>query len=416
MKKIWLINQYNMPPEFGHLNRHFNFGKYLKRLGHEPAVFVGSFLHNTSIQMIKDKSISKRYEPCDFPFFFIRTCDYSASKLKRVFAMFQFTRNLYKTTKGMERPDAILGSSAHPLASIAAIRMARKYKCRSIVEIRDLWPESLVAYGILGRHNPMVSLLYAVERWIYKKADDIVFTMEGGKDYIISRGWDREHGGPVDMAKVHHINNGVDLEVFNENKTSYITTDEDLDDPEPFKVVYAGSIRLVNNVRRIVDAAQYIKNTYSGNIRFLIYGEGGDRETLEKYCTDNKITNVHFKGHVDKKYIPYILSRSDLNILHFDDSPLKLYGVSLNKMFEYFASSKPTLSDCAFGYDLITRYGCGITVDRADAQKLAEAVIRFRTMPLDEYGRYCANALRAASDYDFRILAGQLEQIVIQEH
>ena len=63
--KIWLINQYNMPPEYGHLNRHFNFGKYLKRMGHEPTVFVGSFLHNTKIQMIEDDSLIRRYENAD---------------------------------------------------------------------------------------------------------------------------------------------------------------------------------------------------------------------------------------------------------------------------------------------------------------------------------------------------------------
>ncbi|MHB8962495.1 MAG: glycosyltransferase family 4 protein [Saccharofermentanales bacterium] len=416
MKKIWLINQYNMPPAFGHLNRHYNFGKYLKRLGHEPAVFVGSFLHNTSIQMIADKSRSKRYEPCDFPYFFIRTCDYSSSKIRRVFAMFQFTRNLYKVTKDMERPDAILGSSAHPLAAIAAIRLGRKYQCRSIVEIRDLWPESLVAYGILGRRNPLLRLLYAGEKWIYRHADDIVFTMEGGRDYIIGKGWDKEHGGPVDIAKVHHINNGVDLEVFNADKSAYVTRDEDLDDPDTFKVIYAGSIRLVNNVRSIVDAARYIQQHHSGNIRFLIYGAGSDREELERYCADNQIRNVVFKGLVDKKFIPYILSRSDLNILHFDDSPLKQYGVSLNKMFEYFASGRPTVSDCAFGYDLIARYGCGITSESADPRDLAEAVIRFSTMPADEYDRYCRNALQAAGDYDFRLLAQQLETLVLQRN
>ena len=70
MKKIWIINQYNMPPEYGHLNRHYNFGKFLKLLGHEPCVFVGSFLHNTNRQMICDSSIYNKYKTANIHIFY----------------------------------------------------------------------------------------------------------------------------------------------------------------------------------------------------------------------------------------------------------------------------------------------------------------------------------------------------------
>ncbi len=413
MKKIWLINQYNMPPEYGHLNRHYNLAKYLERLGHEPTVLVGSFLHNTGIQMIRDRSVCLRYEGCSFPCYFIRTCSYAGSRVKRVFAMAQFYLNVMRTARRLEPPDVVLGSSAHPLAALAAIRLGRRYGCLAIVEVRDLWPESFAAYGILSRRNPLMKLFYAGEKWLYRKAGAIVFTMEGGKDYILAQGWDSGHGGPIDMAKVHHLNNGVDLEAFISDRETHTLRDADLDDTDTFKVVYTGSIRLVNDVGRIVDAAAHLQRQGHGDIRFLIYGEGGDREALEKQCADQGITNVRFKGFVDKKFIPFILSRSDLNILHFKDSPLKKYGASLNKLFEYFASGKPTLSDCAFGYDLIARYGCGITEDRANAAQLADAVLRFRDMPRDEYAGYCANALRAAADYDFKVLARKFEEIFL---
>jgi glycosyltransferase involved in cell wall biosynthesis len=411
MKKIWIINQYNMPPEYGHLNRHYNLGKYLNQLGYEPTIFVGSFLHNTNKQMIEDDNICKKYENCEFPYYFIKTCDYSGSKLKRVYAMFEFYRNLIKTTKKMEKPDVIIGSTAHPLAALAAIRLASKYRCQSIVEIRDLWPESLVAYGFLKKDNLFTKILYQGEKWIYKKADKLIFTMEGGKDYIIEHRWDKESGGPIDLDKVHHINNGVDLDVFNYNKANYIVYDTDLDNDQICKVVYTGSIRLVNNVKSIIDAAYYIKNNYSYKIKFLIYGTGTDREYLEKYCLEKNIDNVVFKGFVDKKYIPYILSKCDLNIMHFEQNSIKKYGASLNKLFEYFASGKPTLSDCEFSYDLIKKYNCGIVVDNANAEQLANSVVKFYEMPEEKYTEYCNNALKAAKDYDYKILTNRLEKL-----
>lgn len=410
--KIWLINQYNMPPEYGHLNRHFNFGKYLKRMGHEPTVFVGSFLHNTKIQMIEDDLLIRRYENADYPYYFIKTSDYSSSKLKRIYAMYEFYKNLLKSVKSFDKPDAILGSSAHPLAAVAAIKLARKFGCQSVVEVRDLWPESFVAYGIVSRKNPLLRLLYTGERWIYKNADKLVFTMEGGKDYIIEQGWNADQGGSIDINKVYHINNGVDLEVFNYNKENYQFEDEDLENSTTFKVIYTGSIRLVNNVKSIVDAAFEIKKLGMDRIKFLIYGDGSDRSTLEQYCKENDIDNVVFKGFVDKKYIPYILSKSDLNIIHFEQNKIKKYGASLNKMFEYFASGKPTLSDCEFGYDLINKYKCGVVIDNADAKRMAKEIIKIKELEVAQYSVLCANALSAAKDYDFVNLSNNLVEIL----
>jgi len=401
-----------MPPEYGHLNRHFNFGKHMKRMEHEPTVFVGSFLHNTKIQMIENDSVIRRYKNADYPYYFIKTCDYSSSKLKRIYAMYEFYKNLLKAVKSFDKPDAILGSSAHPLAAVAAIKLAKKYGCQSIVEVRDLWPESFVAYGIVNRKNPLLRLLYAGEKWIYKNADKLVFTMEGGRDYIIEQRWDKENGGPIDINKVHHINNGVDLEVFNYNKEHYQFEDEDLDNRDSFKVIYTGSIRLVNNVKSIVDAAFEIKKLGFKNIKFIIYGDGNDRVSLEKYCIDNDIDNVVFKGFVNKTYIPYILSNSDLNIIHFEQNKIKKYGASLNKMFEYFASGKPTISDCKFNYDLIMKYKSGIVIDGADAKSLANEIINIKNRNSDDYFAICNNALKAAKEYDFKQLSLKLTNII----
>lgn len=410
--KIWLINQYNMPPEYGHLNRHYNFGKYLKRMGHEPTVFVGSFLHNTNIQMIAGDFVIEKYQNVNYPYYFIKTSDYSSSKLKRVYSMYEFYRNLISAAKALKPPDVILGSSAHPLAAIAAIRLARKYNSLAIVEIRDLWPESFVSYGIISTKNPLLKILYTCEKWIYKNADKIVFTMEGGRDYIIEQGWDTKQGGPIDINKVYYINNGVDLEVYNYNKEHYQFEDEDLDSTSTFKVVYTGSIRLVNNVKSIVDTASEIKKLGEKRIKFIIFGEGEDKAILEKYCNDNGLDNIVFKGFIEKKYIPYVLSKSDLNIVHFNQSKIKKYGASLNKMFEYFASGKPTLSDCEFGYDLIVRYKCGVVIDNASPKEMAREILTVYEMTHFEYKTLCDNALIASKEFDFENLTSKLIDLI----
>lgn len=410
--KIWLINQYNMPPEYGHLNRHFNFGKYLKKLGHEPTVFVGSFLHNTKIQMIEDDSLIKRYENVDYPYYFVKTCDYSSSKLKRIYAMHEFYKNLIKAVRLFEKPDVIIGSSAHPLAALAAIKLGKKYKCQSIVEVRDLWPESFVAYGIISKKNPLLRLLYAGEKWIYKKADKLIFTMEGGKDYIIEQGWDKENGGLIDLSKVFHINNGVDLEEYDKNIDSFQYQDDDLDDFRMFKVVYAGSIRKANNIGLIINAAKYVKENSNKNIKFIIFGDGNEKEELCNRCIKEGIENVIFKGYVEKKFIPNILSKSNLNILNYTSHEIWKYGGSQNKNFEYLSSAKPVLSTINMGYDIIERYNAGIAISNQTAEKIGEAIISIANMKNSEYNTLANNARKAAIDYDFKKLTSIMIDII----
>lgn len=243
-----------------------------------------------------------------------------------------------KISRFFEKPDIIIGSSAHPLAALAELKLAKKYKCQAIIEVRDLWPESFVAYGIMKKNNPILKLLYEGEKWIYKNADKIIFTMEGGRDYIIDKKWDTEHGGPIDINKVYHLNNGVDLDEFNYNKEHYILNDKDLNDKNTFKVIYTGSIRRVNNLNIILEAAKLIKEP---DIKFLVWGEGDERVKLQQQCQEEKITNLVFKGYVDKKYIPFVLSCADVNLLHCELTPIMRFGMSLNKLFDYFAAKKP---------------------------------------------------------------------------
>ena len=409
MKNIWIFNQYNMPPEHGHLNRHFIIGKYLKKSGYNPFVFVGSYLHNTEKQMIHDKSLVKGYKNCDFNYFYIKTCDYSNSKAKRIYAMFEYYINLLRVTINIKKPDLIIGSSPHPLAAIAAIRLAKKYGCQSIVEIRDLWPESFVAYNIIKKNNPILKLLYAGEKWIYKKADKLIFTMEGGRDYIIEKGWDKGHGGPIDLSKVYHINNGVDLEEFDYNREHCIIEDKDLEDENTFKVIYTGSIRLVNKVGKIIDVAKILSDQ---NVKFLIWGDGDQLEHLRKRIRSENIRNVCFKGRVDKKYIPYITSKAQLNIISGDNLPLYRYGSSANKLFDYFASGRPTLNTKTFRYSLINRYRAGLELEDSSSERVAESVMYFKNLNISDYEEYCKNARKAAQDYSFKNLTMKLIEII----
>ena len=94
----------------------------------------------------------------------------------------------------------------------------------------------------------------------------------------------------------------------------------------------------------LVEMAEYMKEHGEDKIKFLLYGDGTEREELIKLCQEKGLDNIKFPGKVEKKYIPFILSRSDLNINHVKQTGIMRFGCSLNKQFDYFASGRPVLS------------------------------------------------------------------------
>jgi len=84
-------------------------------------------------------------------------------------------------------------------------------------------------------------------------------------------------------------------------------------------------------------------------------------------------------------------------------------------MFDYFASGKPVVSNVECGYDMLEKYNCGITVKGGSAEALAEGILKFYNMPKQEYDTYCKNALRAAQDFDFKILTDKLEEVILED-
>lgn len=409
MKNIWILNHYAVPPEIGTMNRHFYFAKNLAKMGHNVTIFAASTIHNTDVNMIKDTSKYQTMKFNNIPFVFIRACAYYGNGAKRIKNMFDYALRLLSVSKKFDdiKPDIIYASSVHPLTWISGYKLAKRYNARFIAETRDLWPETLVSMGKIRKKSILARLLYRIEKYIYLKADKYIFTLPGGKDYIESIG--------LDSSKVRYINNGIDLEKFNENKILFNYSDGDVDGNLKFKVVYTGSMGMANSLDYLIKSAKIIQDKGLSDIQFLLFGDGYLKSELEQYILDNNISNVIFKGSVEKKYIPSILSKCDLNAITGKSIDLYKYGISPNKMFDYFASGKPILSNIECGYDILKEYGCGVTVKGGSTEALAEGIIKFYEMSKKEYYLYCNNALKAARDFDFKILSQKLEEIILEE-
>jgi glycosyltransferase involved in cell wall biosynthesis len=413
-KRIWIMNHYATNMFFNKGGRHYWFAENLLKNGYEPTIFCANTRHYSGGIIAIPKGKYLRMTTEDIPFVFVKTANYAENGIQRINNMLTFAWNLFLVAKEYSRnfgkPDVILASSVHPLTLVAGIKIAKKFGIPCICEIRDLWPEAIFAFNKIKEKSALGKILKAGEHWIYRKADALIFTKEGDRDYIRENKWDLEQGGDIDLGKAFYINNGVDLDAFNKSIKENTLEDSDLD-KEKFNVVYLGAIRPVNNVGNIIDAAAILKD--NEDIRFLIYGDGNQRGMLEKRVANEGLTNVKIKGYVNKKYVPYILSRSSVNILNYSPT---LYnwsrGNSSNKLFEYMASGKPVISTVKMGYSIIDKYKCGFELEHGTAEELAKAILEIKKMPEKEYKELGQNAKLGALYFDFKILTKKLIEVI----
>lgn len=386
------------------------YAHFLNNMGFNTLIFSASTIHNTNVNLItsNERYIIRKYD--DLEFVHIKCSNYKKNGIERIINMQEFPRRFKIISKEFLKPDAIVAdvncTNYKPIYNFC-----KTNKIKFIVEVRDLWPDSIVEYLGYSQNNPIIQFLYHREKEMYKLADSIVFSMEGGRQYIVDKKWDQqEHNGPIDLNKVHYINNGVDLEAFQYNIENNKLDDIDLDDSRTFKVVYVGSIRRVNNLDMIVDVAKEIQRE-NENVRFLIYGDGDERFSCQKRCRLENINNIFFKGKVEKKYIPYILSRCDLNLMHGVSEKLGKYGLSLNKSFDYLASGHPILTDVKANYDYIIENGAGMAV-LCSVDEIKNGVLDFAEMDTDKLNQYGACAKKTAKKFDFKNLTNQLFEII----
>jgi glycosyltransferase involved in cell wall biosynthesis len=363
-------------------------------------------MHNGKKNVISDKRKFVIEEYDGVPFVHIRTDYYESNGKSRIRNMLQYAFGLLRVKANIlgSKPDVIIASSVHPFTWISGFIMAKRYRSKFIAETRDLWPETLISMNAISTKSVIARVLYLLEKFIYTKADHLIFTMPGGEDYVHERG--------ISNSNITYINNGIDIESFEKNVQSNEYNDNNLDDSTIFKVVYTGSIGAYNGVDYLVEAAKIISERGLKDIKILIWGSGPLRESLMQLVDDYKLDNIVFNEPVEKKYIPSILSKSDLNLLLGIKLSINRYGLSPNKLFDYMAAGKPVISNRTVNHDIVKKYNIGDSIEDESAYALAEKIIEYSQLSEMQYKLLGENALKASKDFDFKVLIKKLEKII----
>lgn len=409
-KVIWLINKDSAPiEEYGTHLRTFKQAQYFQSKGFDVKILCSSIVHNTNIDHLEgEKGFYKEEIHNGIPFVFIKSLKYNNNGIKRILGYVVFSFNVFRLKSKIKKPNTIIHTSRIPF-DILVFFLSKRIKAKYILDITDLWPLEFEHFGYLSSKNIILKAFYWIEKKLYAKSDYTVFSMEGCYDYLKEKKWDKDSGGIIDLNKIHYINNGIDLQEFEENLIEFSIIDEDLNNENSFKIIYIGSIRLANNISQIIDVAKTIQQY--NDVQFLIYGDGTERESLELRCKDEGINNVVFKDKwIEPKYVPYVLSKASINILNYGSGWGK-YGGSMNKMFMSFASGKPIVCNAGMNYSLITKNNLGIDKEFESIEEYSNAILDIYNLNDIDYKLMCERVKQTSLEFDLYKLSEKFSKL-----
>ncbi len=393
---IWILNHHALTPDMGGGTRHYDMAKELVKSGHNVVIVASSF-HYSKLKEMREYGESKYLvEDIDgVEFVWLKTPPYTSNGIKRVINMLSYTQKaLFLLPKlKLPKPDLIIGSSVHLFAVYAAFKLAKRYKTPFVMEIRDLWPQTLIDMG-MSKYHPFIVILAFLERYLYKRADKIITLLPKAHVYIESLG--------VLDKKIVWIPNGATIKELEHSKQTVLA-------PNKFNVVYAGAMGVANDLDLLIDTAHYLKDRE--NIHFTLIGDGVERHRLAKRCEG--LQSVLFVDTLPKDELLSYLFDADLLYVGLRDLPLYRYGISMNKIYEYLSCAKPILFVSDIDENIIELASAGTVVKGRDVDKIANSIEDYSHMSraeLKEIGKNGYNYL--LKNHTISILTDRLKSII----
>ena len=391
---VWIINHHALTPDMSGGTRHYDFAKELVQRGHKVTIIASSF-HYTKYEEMKVYEKNKNYllESIDgINFIWFKTPSYNGNGFARVNNMLNFMFGVINTIPklNLNRPDTIIGSSVHLFAVYAAYNLSKKYNSRFIMEVRDLWPQTLIDMGI-SKWHPFILLLAWLEKFLYKKSDLIITNLPKAHIYI-------EKFVPSD--KIVWISNGVDM-----SNIQYIKPKV----KEILTIMYTGAIGIANNINLLVDVAVQLKE--NKKIEFKIVGNGTEKENLLKKIKELELENIEFINPVAKNKVSDILSQADALFFNLKDSPVFKYGISSNKLFDYMASGRLVIFSAKSPNNPIKEANGGFYIKPESIVELKNVILKIDKLSLEERINMGLNNRNYVKDnYSIPILVDILEK------
>ncbi|MGC4097166.1 MAG: glycosyltransferase family 4 protein [Nitrospira sp.] len=269
----------------------------------------------------------------------------------------------------LPKADVVLSTSPQFFNGLAGYFVSKLRRIPWVLEIRDLWPESIVAVGAI-KNSAIITLLEWVEQFAYRNADRIVPVTDSFKSYMVGKG--------IDAQKIVVVKNGVDLDQYAPRDGASSLADE-LGIKGRFVVSYFGTHGMAHHLETIFHAADRLRR--AKNIVFLMVGDGAERKALVNMRDKMALDNVMMLDQQPKSRMRDFWALSDISLVLLKKSDL-FKTVIPSKIFESLAMAKPIILGVeGESADLLREAQAGMCIEPEHADSLADCVLELSQNP-----------------------------------
>ena len=280
----------------------------------------------------------------------------------------------------LERPDVVIATSPQIFCGYVGVWYKRLRRVPLVIEIRDIWPESMFA---VGAKVPRIGIwaLERIEQAMYRRCDRLVTVGEGYRLRL------KEKGVPEEKMSV--VMNGTDLAVYSPREKN-VELLKQFGLEGKFVVSYIGTVGMACGLDCVLDAAEKVsgyRSQVSGDgsdaneIAFVIVGDGAYREKLEEETKRRGLTNVIFTGRQPKSSMPDWVASSDASLVHLKKTEL-FTTVMPSKIFESAGCRRPIIMGVdGFAKKLVMDAEAGLDMTPESAESLVACVKKLVEAP-----------------------------------
>ncbi|AXX86647.1 glycosyltransferase, family 1 [Malaciobacter marinus] len=327
---------------------------------------------------------------------------YNSNFVGRVIGYLSYTFSSLLKALFLKKPDVYIVTSPSIFVGISAIIVSKLKRVPFIFEVRDLWPESAVATGVLN-NKILLKILYWLEHRLYKYSKKIVVLTPAFKENIEKR-------YPEFIDKIEIITNGADFSIMGEeHKGSELRKKFAWGDKKVF--TYLGAHGVANDLMQVVEAAKAFKEY--DNIHFVLIGDGMQKKLLKQKASEYNLKNIEFIDSVPKHEVVDYVNASDvcMAILKKTDTFKTVYP---NKVFDYMSCKKPVFVTIdGITRDLINEAKCGLYAEPENLEEFKKVVDKFLNMSDIELKAFGENGYKLVKEkFDREKLAERYIELI----
>lgn len=372
--KILYISQY-FPPEMGApAARVSELAQRWAQSGHDVTVLTGfpnhpngiirpeyrkSFRHVIFREQIRDVNVVRSWL-LPLP---------NRRPMERMLNYSSFLASAVVTGSFLGAPDAVIASSPQLLVGLAGWWISRLKRVPFIFEVRDLWPESLVAVGVGNANSVLHHSLARIAAFLYHKADHIVVVTPAFREFLVRR-WH------IPAEKISVVPNGVETKIFTPRFADHDLR-KSLGSDGKFVASFIGTMGLAHGLNTLIEAAERFQKA-EPDVLFMLVGEGADRERITAIAQAKGLSNIRFVPQQLREKVPDYIAASDACLVLLKKSEV-FETVIPTKMLEFMSCAKPVILGVrGQAREMIECSRAGLCIEPENVDQLCDAILRLR--------------------------------------